>query len=360
MKKSILPLLICLLATVPLAAKDAEAVKVYEQGYKAYQARKYYDAAGLFVEAGILADSPTIKANALRGQIGAWRMCEMPYREFKAIEALLTHYPDYANFQELVEREYELGTGYYRGTREPAYWQLRWIPLLTDDNKCAEIYAAALKRAPFLSQAPAARLRLAHLLDEEGKTKASLEQYRLILKDYPESRECRYAMLALANGLLILAERGDGDGQLLAEACEVMLKFRKTYPKAPENAWVDRHLLLYQDAQGKRLLDMAQYYDQNGRTDAARRYLAQILRDYPESESAQSAEKMLMKLDATFIPGDFVQEKGSRLPRLKTYALPEDAERILITPPGEKNHYLIPVPDLSLPREPFEKEEENE
>lgn len=347
MKNLLLILFACLAAAAVSASGDAEATRVYEEGYKAYQSGRYYKAANLFEDARILAKSPTIRANCLRAQVGAWRMCEMPYREYKAIESLLNGYPEFANFKELVTREYEIGTAYYRGTREPAYWHLRWIPWLTDGNKCAEIYTQALKRAPFSPQAPSARLRLAHLLDEQGKNKDSVGQLRTIVKDYPDSPEYRYALLALANGLFIQAERGDGDGRYVNEAHDALALYSRKFPKTPEMAWVKRHLAVCKDIQSKRYYDMACYYDKNGKPDAARRYLAIVLRDYPESASAPEAEKLLVTLDKTFIPGDFVAEPDARLPRLRIYKIPEEAPRVLLTPGRGKNHYLIPVPDYS-------------
>ena len=346
MKKIILLLAGCLAAAV-FASQDAEATKVYDEAYKAYQDKNYYKAANLFEDARIMAKSPTIKANCLRAQVGAWRMCEMPYREYKAIEALLTGYPEFANFKELVTREYEIGTAYYKGVREPAYWHLRWIPWLTDDNKCAEIYTQALKRAPFSPQAASARLRLAHFLDERGKSRESIEQLRAIVKDYPDSPEYRYALLALANGLFIQAERGDGDGRYVNEAHDVLDLYRRKYPKSSEMEWVTRHLAVCKDIQARRYYDMACYYDRNGKQDAARRYLAIVLRDYPDSIAAPQAEKMLLTLDKTFIPGDFVSEPDARLPRLRAYQIPSEAPRVLITPGRGKNHYLVPVPDYS-------------
>ena len=354
--KKLVPILLLCFSSVLLFSADAEAAKTYEEGYKAYQAQEYYKAAKLFEDTRILADNPTIKANSLRALVGAWRMCQMPYREFKTIEALLTGYPEFANFKELVKREYELGAAYYRGEREPAYWQLRKIPWLKGENKCVEIYNAALKHAPFMPEAPGARLSLAHLYDEAGKTKASLEQYRIIIRDFPESEACRYALTALANGLLILAEQGDGDGKYMAEAVDVLNTFRKKFPEAGELAWVDRKLIECRNIQAKKHYELASYYARSGETAAACRYLAVVLKDYPDSATASDAEKMLVSLDKSFMPGDFQSGKSGHLPKLETYNIPSDAERILIVP-GRNNHYLVPVPDLSNKTNPTQEKE---
>ena len=352
--KKFVPILLLCFSTVLLAASDAEAVKTYADGYKAYQAQEYYKAAKLFEDARLLADNPTIKANSLRALVGAWKMSKMPYREFKAIEALLSGYPEFANFQELVKREYELGAAYYRGEREPAYWQLRKIPWLQGENKCIEIYTAALKRAPFMPEAPGARLCLAHLYDEDGNTKASLEQYRIIIRDFPESEACRYALTALANGLLILAGQGDGDGKYMAEAVDVLNMFRKKYPKADELPWVERKLLECKNIQAKKHYDTACFYARSGQKEAACRYFAIVLRDYPDSPAAADAEKMLVTLDKSFTPGDFQSGKSGHLPKLKTYTVPSEAERVLIVPRRD-NSYLVPVPDLSNKTNPIQE-----
>ena len=80
-------------AALPLVADDAEASKLYEKGRKLYLEGSYYDAGNVFAEAEKRADSNAIKANSLLAQLGSWRMCELYYREFKAIEQTL--YPVY-------------------------------------------------------------------------------------------------------------------------------------------------------------------------------------------------------------------------------------------------------------------------
>ena len=105
-----------------LRADDAEASKLYSEGRKLYLDGAYYKAGGIFAEAEEKADSNAIKANSLLAQVGAWRMCELYYREYQAIEKLLTLYPEYADFGPMVEREYEIGDEFARGRREPAFW----------------------------------------------------------------------------------------------------------------------------------------------------------------------------------------------------------------------------------------------
>ena len=343
--------LICVLSGVAgvLYADDTSASAAYMAGRNAYLEGDYYQAATEFAKAEIEADSPAIKANALLAQIGAWRMCELYYREFQAIETLLTHYPEYANFSELIEREYAIGREFQSGKREPAYWSLRWIPWLTGPDKSSEIFSKALERAPFADSAPSARLRLAWIYDQEGKYKDSLNELRILVRDYPDSSESReYGYLALADGLLTLAQKGDGDGALTAEAVDALEELRRRNPSPEALEFANRKLLIARDRQAERLGEIAEFYQGRGRDDAAAAYLAQVLRDYPERRYAVEAEARLVEIDSTFTPGDFQPDSGARLPKFRSYELPEEATRTLIIPGENDNHYLLPVPNLKL------------
>lgn len=331
-------------------AGDDEAAKVYSEGHELYQKREFYEAAKKFEKSEILAESPAIKANSLVARIGAWRMCKMIRRELECINTLLDRYPEYSDYKNLSDRIYEIGDRYYAGEREPSFWHLRWIPFLNDGDKTIEIYQKALERAPFAPAAARTRLRLAYLLDKEGKVKDSIVQLREIVKNYPKSPEYRYGILALAEELFILSEKGDGDGTIIKEAYEMLKLYQEKFPDTSEMEWVRLRILRYQDAQAKRLCDMAEYYTKNKREDAARRYLANVLSEYPKSELAPEAEKRLIELDPSFTPGDFTEPADSRLPKLKAYKMPHEASRILITPATDHNaHFLQPVPDLKGP-----------
>ena len=332
-------------AATALFGDDAEATKLYEEGRKLYLDGAYYKSGKIFAEAEERAESNAVKANSLLAQIGAWRMCELYYREFKAIEKILTLYPEYADFASLVNREYELGDEYSRGKRDPAYWALRFIPWLVEEDHSEEILTRALERAPFSPFGPRAHLRLAYIYDQAGKVQDSIAQLREIVRDYPNSEQHRYAMLALAEGLLELSRRGDGDGAYIREAADVLARYKERYPNSGEDDWVRRKLLESKDIQAQRIYDMAEFYRKSGRKEAAERYLAKVVSEYPESLPAARSEEELVELDKSFLPGDFLPDPESRLPKIRAYKLPEEAKRVLIAP-GSDHHNLVTIYDL--------------
>ena len=349
MRGSKLLMLLCLVAVSAasaLFADDAEASKLFDEGRQDYLDGSYYSAGKVFAEAEKRADSNVIKANSLLAQVGAWRMCELYYREFKAIEKLLTLYPEYADFGPMVDREFELGELYAQGKREPAFWSLRFIPWLVDEDHAEEIFKRALARAPFAKFSAKAHLRLAYIYDRAGRVKESIEQLREIVRDYPQSEQHKLAMLALAEGLLELSRRGDGDGSYIREAADVLARFNERYPDAEEREWARRKLLEAKDIQAKRLYDMAIFYRKSGRQEAAERYLARIISELPDSKYAAESELLLVELDNSYVPGDFPPDPESRLPKIKAHSLPPEARHILISPGVGDHHFMTPVYDL--------------
>lgn len=338
---------ICL--AVPLAASDAEAEAKYSDGRKFYLAGEYRDAAKCFEESYILAASPAIRANSLLAQIGAYRMCGLYFEEFKAIELLLDKYVEYGNYQELVNRQFEIGNAFQQGKREPAFWALRWIPWLVGPDHTEEIYSKTLRRSPYAPQAPQTLLRLAYWYEMEGETKKSLETLRKLLKDHPNAEEAPYAMLALGNGLLEIARcGGDGDGVLVNESLKLLHAYSAGKKDAPELNFAKRKIAEARDIQAETLREMAEYYRRSGRSDVAARYLAKLVQNFPESRPAAEAEKKLSELDNTYLPGDFSPEPEARLMPIHAYSIPVEAERELISPLNPGSHYLLPVPDLKL------------
>lgn len=353
-KKIVTALLCCMMFSwLPLlsAAEDSvtrddnTASAIYQQGRKLYEAGEYYDAAEEFERCRFYAKNPAIRANSLIAQMSAYRMCKLYYREFQMIEELLERYPEYVRCQELIEREFEIGKLFRTGVREPSFWTFRWVPFWQDVDRTEEVYTAALKRAPYSKSAPAAHMQLAIYFDLEGKTRQSLKELRAILERHPKAPERKYALLALANGLFMLSGRGDGDSRYVNESVELFKKFCEEYPKDPEIEFARNTLAKARDVQAARLFEIAEFYRKSGRSEVAERYLAEVMTKYPDSQSAPAAEKNLMQVSDNYLP-EIPPQTEPRLPDLRTYNIPENAELLLISPNDKGSHFLRPVPDI--------------
>lgn len=328
------------------ANDDATASAVYVEGRDLYLDGEYYDAAKKFEECRIYTKNPTIRANSLIAQMASYRMSKLYYREFTMIEELLERYPEYVNCNDLIAREFEIAGIFRGGYREPAFWIFRWIPYMVDEDRTAEIYSAALKRAPYSEFAPAAHMQLAIYYDLEGEVAKSLAELRNITERHPNSSDRKYALLALANGLFELSKKGDGDGKYVNEAVELFRLFCEQYPDADEVKFARNKLAQAKDIQAEKLFTVAEFYRRRGRSEVAERYLAQIMSRYPDSEKAAEAEKVLVDVSNDYLPGIPPEKNEARLPDIRSYNIPENSELLLISPGDRESHYLLEVPDI--------------
>jgi len=331
-----------------LQANDTDANAAYQEGLEKYAAGQYYPAAKQFLAAELLADSASLKAEALKETVNSYRQAKMYYKEFECVERLLNYYPSFIDFPKMVDREYEIGDEYYHGYRDPEFWALRWVPWLTGPDRAIEIYEKALKHAPFASNAPQAKLRAAVLLIETGKVDKAMEFLREIIKQHPDSPECKYAYLELGNALFQLSQKGDGDGKYNREALEIFNAFLTKYPTAPEGDFVKKCLLKSKDINAQRLLGMAKFYQRIGRTEPAERYLNDVLKQYPDSLEADKSETMLAKIDKTYVPEGFRPEVESRNQSFKQIPIPPEASPIMVVPENSDGKWLLPIRDLGI------------
>ncbi len=344
--KLLFPVLLAFGAVWRLSADDAAATRIYAAGRELYNSGDYYGAAGKFDEAEFMADSGVIKSNAVIARIAALSMCGLHYAEFTAIEHLLTQYPDFADFTRMVEREYELAHWYDCGNRDPEFWYLRWIPWLKCQDHTVEMYETALKHAPYSPASASAALRVAWLKNQDGKVKEALDGYREIIRRYPDTDSARIAYLALGDALSSLSEHGDGDGRYSGEAHQVLEEFKRRYPDAPEMEYVNVTLVSTTDKEAEALFNMADYYDWRGQKRTARQYYAELLRKYPESLSAEKAERRLAALDASFVPDDFAPKGHPRREHYRTIGIPDETYPLLDLTDESRHKYLLPIYDL--------------
>jgi len=155
-----------LFSTVNLAADNAQANQESKAAYEAAKEKDYSGAGKKYLAAELYADDPVIKANAVKAAANSYRKAKLYYKEFECLEKLIQGFPSSINFEETIEREFEIGNRFFRGYREPAF---SWTPWIRDKDRTIEIYVTALKNGPFSQFAPEARLRLGRLYIEAGK-----------------------------------------------------------------------------------------------------------------------------------------------------------------------------------------------
>jgi len=341
---------VLLLAAAVLRADDPEAAAFMEKGLRYEADGRHTDAAEAFRSAEITAATPDLKLRAAQRVAGSYRKAGYLGREFEALERLLKQYPTKVDVPALVAREFEIGDAFYNGYRDPAFWSLRFVPWLTDQDRTIEVYEAALKHAPYARPGGDVRLRMAVRCMKKNDNDKAMKLLREVIRAYPDTEAARFAMLELGNILFELSKAGDGDGRYFEEAIQVFHEFREKHPELSENKWVTQCIAKAEDVYAERLYGIAKFYHREGRNQPAEIYLLDVLRRFPHSTAAAKSEALLTELDKTYFPEKVEETPAERYPEYPTYPLPDEDHRLILAPENSNHRFLLPIYDLNLPR----------
>jgi outer membrane protein assembly factor BamD (BamD/ComL family) len=332
------------LLSLPQAfAGDAEANDELLKAAAADKSGDFRSAADLYMAAQLQADSPAIKANALMAAAKAYRNAGLLYKEFDCIERLIKGHPGKISFSEAIEREYQIGDEYFAGHRDVPF---SWLPFVKEENKCEDIYEAALRNAPCSEHAPETRLRLGRIYLDDQKHDKAIKCFKDTVKLHPDTPAAKYASLELCSTLLQLSRKGDGDGKYSSQALEAFDQFLASYPKDPERPWAERAKEEVKGIIARRLNGLASYYHRMGKDEVAERYLTQVIKDYPSTEPVNKSEDMLAKIDQSY---KIAPDRKDFMPEPRFYQkaqMPAQDQPVIEVPENSNGKWLLPVKDL--------------
>jgi tetratricopeptide (TPR) repeat protein len=335
-----------LLGVLPgLVAADALARAEFSLGHEQLQAGDAAAAGRHFDRAKFLADDPVLKANALKAAAAAFRQAGDPIREAAALRELTANFAGHADYVPAMRRQYELASRDYRiAVHRGGSW-FPWHGQAAD--RAIEAYESILGQAQFAEFTPELRVRLGRLYLEKNRIPEALRQWRDVTRLYPGGPEERLAWFELANALLQLAERGDGDGVYGREAQEVMHAIVEKYPDDPDTVWAREKIRNADTFAARRLYDLARFYRGTGNDEASVRYLHELLSMYPQSPVASEAEVLLGKVDASYVPPARPVAGRHHRVSFPMGKLPEEPVQVLV-PAGESGKWLLPVEELGI------------
>ena len=336
--------LLCAACILMLSASDQEANEFYTQGRAKEKDSSYRRAASRYMDAHLLADSSVLRGNLLIAAARANRKAKLYGEEFDCLERLIREHLNEINFTQIVDREYAIGDLFFAGHRDQL---VSWIPFIKEKDRTVEIYEAALKHAPCHRLAGETRLRLSRIYIDDQNTKEAIRHLREIPKLHPGSPSAKYAMLELCSLLFQMAERGDGDGSYSRQTIEACDNYLAAFPKSRETAWVRRTRQKALNGIAARFHSVGTYYYRSGKPELAEKYLAEVVKNYSNTESASDSEKLLAQIDEEFeaVPGRKNRYQPIKENIIRTPIPPED-EPIMVTPEFSGNRWLLPIRNL--------------
>ena len=203
----------------------------------------------------------------------------------QSYEELLKAYPLYISYEQTVEELrqlaecFENGKGTFLGLRDP--------------HNATDIYQTIVRETPAVHVSLKDRMKWAELLLKTDRQEEAANTYQGILKQDPEQHEAR---LKFAELLEKFSRQGDGDGRKLrAAAREINTFLQKTQTDHPDREKAEALLLKVQNTAAARLLAQAKFYmlPRHKKDEAAKRYLVDLVREFPHTEAAVEAKQIL-------------------------------------------------------------------
>jgi len=216
-----------------------------------------------------------------------------PIKAFKEFQKTIEDYPDTPYFNEILQKEYEIGNMFLAGERLRV-WS---VPTFPSMDKTVEIYQTVIKNGPYSDIAPLAQMKIGFAREKQKNYKAAIEAYENLIRKYPNSDLVDDAQFQIGFAYMSAARAADYDQTATRRAITAYQDYLTRYPKSEkvEQAQADIDKLQAEQARG--LFNIARYYDWKNESTSAVIYYNEVIQKYPESDLAKQAKERVEQLN---------------------------------------------------------------
>lgn len=244
----------------------------------------YEDAGDYCLRLSELSTNRKLKASWLMKAADYYLDAHEGYDAMTTYKKLLETYPLLVPYDHVVVRLRKLAEEFAAG--DCTFWSMK------DETRAIRVYEMLIRESPSNQVTVQDRFRLAELLIIEKRYEEAVAVYQAIIKLNNRDMTAR-AKLALL--LHKLSEQTDGDGarnRASIREAEIVLKYSPEHPLAGE---LKAMLKRAEELSAARLVTQAEFYllETSLRPGAARRYLYDVIKEYPNTEAAVRAKELL-------------------------------------------------------------------
>ncbi len=241
---------------------------------------------------------------APRAQYLVARCYEATGREekaFKAYQALMEKQPKIANFDEILQRQFQIA-GQYLGGKWFKLWG--YIPLFPSMERTARMYGNIVKTGPYSAVAPQSQLNIGTAWEKQKTFGFKTPDYPAAIQAYDTAAD-RYhdqpkvAAEAIFRSALAYrneAQTPDRDQSAAGHAIARFTDFIALYPDDPRVPQAQKIIASLKDDQARGNFDIARFYEKNKKWEGARIYYNEVQQLDPNSPYTPEALRRLDQL----------------------------------------------------------------
>ncbi|MBN2068122.1 MAG: tetratricopeptide repeat protein [Opitutales bacterium] len=276
------------------AEQDRLAEGFYSEGMAAYSAGRMGKAEDLLEKVYLRFPGSSYAPDALY-TIAKINMADYDWNTaYNACQRILTYYPNYGKFDELIEMQFKVAEAFEEGK----HLKFLWIIPTRNLERSTAMYESVVANAPYSDLAPTALMRIALIYKMRKKSILAADALDRLINNYPNCLLTSDAYLELANTFEGRVNGADYDQGATREAISYYKTFLILYKDNPAVKQGEIGLEEMYEIHAKSKLIMGEfYYHARDAYQSAKVFFNQAITIAPESHSAQEAREYLAIID---------------------------------------------------------------
>jgi outer membrane protein assembly factor BamD len=214
------------------------------------------------------------------------------YKAFQVYQELIKKNPNTPHYDEVLQRQFEIGNLFLAGERQKA-WGIRWFPSL---DRCVEVYEQVVKNGPYSPVAPEAQFRIGLAYEKQRDYLASVHAYEKLLERYSRLPIAENAQFQIGWEYKRESARAEYDQNAANQAIAAFTDFLLRYPNSSKVPVAQEYLTMLKGEQAQGLFHIGQFYEKNHQYKSALIYYNDVIEKNPESNWATQAKGKVAKL----------------------------------------------------------------
>jgi outer membrane protein assembly factor BamD len=212
-------------------------------------------------------------------------------KAFKAYQALLEKYPKAINYEEVLQRQYEIANRYLGGK-----WFRLWgyIPFAPSMDKTSDMYEKVIKNGPYSEVAPQAQMSIGAAREKQSNYPQAVKAYEKAADIYHEqTKVAADALYKAAQAYYKQAKTAEYDQSVAGKAIATYSDFLALYPDDPRAAEAQKVIDNLKEEQARGAFKIAEFYEKSKRWRGAKVYYNEVLIADPNSKYGEEAKKRI-------------------------------------------------------------------
>ena len=218
-------------------------------------------------------------------------------RAFKSFQQLIEKYPKLDNYDDVLQRQFDIATEYLNGK-----WFYLWgfIPTGPDRDKVVDMYEKLIRNGPYSAVAPQAQMNIGAAREKQKEWMLAVKAYERAADRYNDKPQfASEAYYKMGRAHLQEAEEAEYDQSAAGRAINSFTDFIALFPDDPRVPQVRTNIVNLYRVQAEGSYKIARYYERKRRLDGALIYYNEVVDIYtrlvrePDSPRVKEARERI-------------------------------------------------------------------